>query len=497
MENASKGRLIAISNRLPIVLVKTRSGWMVKPGSGGLVTALAPVLRNRGGIWIGWCGCSNGGEIDDILKVAHRHAGYSLHSVALSEEDIRDYYYGFSNEIIWPLFHDLQTRCTFKPQYWHSYCDVNMKFADVVARYSTEQDYLWVHDYHLMLLAHALKEKGVRRKIAFFLHIPFPTTDIFMKLPWRLQVLNALLEYDLIGFQTQRDRRHFIRCLKLLGQDMRIRGRGGVVNVIIGERQVRVGAFPISIDYKHFVERASSREVADAAWYLHEALPDRQVILGIDRLDYTKGIPERLEAFRNALRNFPELQEKVTLVQVVVPSREEVAAYQVLKAEIERLVGEINGEFTRSGWVPIHYLYRSLDQTELLAYYRLAEIGLITPLKDGMNLVAKEYCACNLEENGVLILSEFAGAAAQLHRGAIMVNPYDVEGVSSALHMAFSMNHAERKARMKKLRRRVRNRDIFWWVNNFLKAFLSKDLHDFPEMEDYLPDIQELSDQVL
>ncbi len=446
------------------------------------------MLRNRGGFWIGWSGGTNDADLAGLMEPASKTAGYTLFPVPLTQEEANDYYYGFSNEIIWPLFHDLQTRCNFLPRYWYQYLKVNKRFAEVTAIHSRETDYIWVHDYHLMHVAHALKEKGIKRQVGFFLHIPFPPLDIFMKLPWRAQILNALLEYDLLGFQTLRDRRHFLQCIQTLIGGVRIRGRGPVVTAYVGNREVRVGAFPISIDFKSFVKDASSKEVADTAWYLHEALPDRQVILGVDRLDYTKGIPERLYAFKDALERFPELRGKISLVQVVVPSREGVLEYQNLKSEIERLVGEINGRFTTSGWVPIHYLYRSLDRYELLAYYRLAEIALITPLKDGMNLVSKEYCACNLEENGVLILSEFAGAAAQLHRWAIMVNPYDVEGVSNAIHQAFHMNHGERQARMGRLRGAIRRRDIFWWVNTFLKAALAKDLHAFPYvMEDYVP----------
>lgn len=479
-------RLVVVSNRLPISLVQGSDGWEIRPSEGGLVTALAPVLRNRGGLWIGWSGGE--ADIDDVtglVKTASREAGYTLHPVSLSSEEISDYYYGFSNEVIWPLFHDLQTRCSFKPRYWRQYLAVNQKFAKMTSRYSWDTDYIWVHDYHLMHLGQSLREIGIKRNTGFFLHIPFPSADIFMKLPWRTQILRALLEYDLISFQTLRDRRHFIQCIHHLDTGIKVSGRGSVVTVIVDGKRIRLGAFPISIDYNVFAKDAASQQVADTAWYLHEALPHRKVILGVDRLDYTKGIPERLEAFRDALRRFPELQEKITLVQIVVPSREEVPEYQALKAEIERLVGEINGQFTRSGWVPIHYLYRSLDRWKLIAYYRLAEIALVTPLKDGMNLVSKEYCACNLEGNGVLILSEFAGAAAQMHRAAIMVNPYDVEGVSSAIHQAFNMDPAEKSARMYRLRRIVRRRDIFWWVNTFLRAAFAKDLHAFPAIEDY------------
>ncbi len=482
-------RIVAVSNRLPIRLVHGPDGLEIKPGAGGLVTALAPVFRNRGGVWIGWSGGTDDEDLAGLMEPASREAGYRLYPVPLSADEVGDYYYGFSNEVIWPLFHDLQTRCNFRPRYWQQYLNVNRKFAEITTKHSSETDYIWVHDYHLMHMAQSLKELGTERNTGFFLHIPFPPADIFMKLPWRAQILRALLEYELVGFQTLRDRKNFIQCLRHISSGIRTSGRGSVVTVIAGDKRVRVGAFPISIDYDAFARDAESKEVADLAWYLHEALPNRQVILGVDRLDYTKGIPERLEAFKDALSRFPELQGKITLVQVVVPSREEVPEYQMLRAELYRLVGEINGQFTRSGWVPIHYLYRSLDRSELLAYYRLAEIAIITPLKDGMNLVAKEYCACNLEENGVLILSEFAGAAAQLHRGAIMVNPYDVEGMSNAIHQAFHMDQAERHNRMHRLREVVRHRDIFWWVNNFLEAAIAKDLRAFPAVEDYMPEI--------
>ncbi len=484
-------RLVAVSNRLPITLVRKGDSWTIKPGAGGLVTALAPVLKNRGGLWIGWSGAALGEDIANKIEPASKEVGYQLHPVQLTQSEVQDFYHGFSNEVIWPLFHDLQSRCNFRPRYWYGYLEVNKKFAGVAAKFSNESDFIWVHDYHLMSMAKALKDLGVQRKTGFFLHIPFPSLDIFLKLPWREQVLRNLLEYDLVGFQTMRDRRNFLTCIQRLCPGMKSYGRGAVVRVNVGGREVRVGAFPISIDFDAFEHQASSRPVADTAWFLHEAIPERQVILGVDRLDYTKGLPEKFKAFRNALERYPELHKKVTLVQVVVPSREGVPEYQSLKAEIDRLVGEINGKFTCSNWVPIHYLYRSLDRQELLAYYRLAEIALVTPLKDGMNLVAKEYCACNMEGNGVLILSEFAGAAAQLQTGAILVNPYDVEGVANAIFRAFTMKMSERRRRMRRLREVVKRRNIFWWVDSFLHTALAKHLADFPYTEEeYLPHIE-------
>jgi trehalose 6-phosphate synthase len=275
-----------------------------------------------------------------------------------------------------------------------------------------------------------------------------------------------------------------VQCARLLAKEVQIEGRGQVMAAHVGKREVRIGAFPISIDYAAFQRRAASPEVTAKAQELHRLLPERKLILGIDRLDYTKGIPLRLKAFENLLERHPKLRERVSMIQVVVPSREDIPEYHRLRSEIEQLVGHINGRFARpGGWVPIWYEYRNLSRLELLAYYRAAHIALITPLKDGMNLVAKEYCTCSIEEDCVLILSEFAGAASQLYRGALLVNPYDIEGVADALRFAVDMAPAERQARMKRMRSSIREYDVFWWVDSFLRAAITKDLRAFPQPE--------------
>jgi len=481
---------MVVSNRLPFVLSKGEAGRdVIRPGSGGLVTALLPVLRDRGGSWVGWHGSTEPvNDLDGLLNEAAIESGYHLHAVALTREERHKFYYGFSNEIIWPLFHDLHSLCNFDPSFWHSYCDVNHKYAEVVAHTAADGDFIWVHDYHLMSVGAELRRLGMRARTAFFLHIPFPPLDIYVKLPWRFTLLHALLEYDLLGFQTLRDRRNFVQCVRVLIDDARVFGKGQVITIGLGNREVRLGSFPISIDFNGFVKHASTTVVAEKSAALRAQLPNRQLILGVDRLDYTKGIPQRLEAFRNALLRYPDLRERVTLIQIVIPSREDIPEYHDLKMNIERLVGEINGQFTQpGGWVPIHYVFRSLDPNELLAYYRAAEIALVTPHKDGMNLVAKEYCTCSIEEDCVLILSEFAGAAAQMQQGALLVNPYDIEGVADAIHHAFIMNPAERRARMRRLRRGIREQDVFWWVDSFLRAAIAKDLNAFPLPADYIP----------
>jgi alpha,alpha-trehalose-phosphate synthase [UDP-forming] len=468
-DNKGMRRLVVVSNRLPVALWEDGAGeWRARPGSGGLITALAPVLRRRGGVWVGWPGVSHEVPLNGQLDSAAREAGCTFMPVMLSEEEVRRYYLGFSNETLWPLFHDLQSYCKFDAATWEVYQKANRRFAEVTAASSVEGDFLWVHDYHLLLLAQELRRLGLNRQTGFFLHTPFPALDIFGKLPWRSQILRAMLDYDLVGFQTIRDRNNFIHCAETLLKGVHLRGVSGVDTVILPEHETRVGVFPISIDFDEFSRGATEREVTERAAELKSANQGRRIILGVDRLDYSKGIPLRLRAFKSALTLFPELRGKVTLIQIVVPSREGIADYQRLKAEIEGLVSEINGGFTEPGWAPVQYLFRSIPRSELLAYYRAAGVALVTPLKDGMNLVAKEYCAASPDEDGVLILSEFAGTAAQLHRDALLVNPYDTGAVARTIHRALGMSPEERRHRMHRLRHLIRRRDIYWWAERFL-----------------------------
>ena len=483
-------RLIVVSNRLPYVLENVPRGkWRLRPGSGGLVSALLPVLRDRGGIWIGWPGISEPvPDLTDIFHSASRDAGYVLEPVTLTQNEVDNYYHGYSNESIWPLFHDLQSRCNFEPDYWRAYVKVNRKFAAALTEHCRPDDFVWVHDYQLMDVAHDLREADCSSDLAFFLHIPFPAPDIFMKLPERLAVLTSLLAYDLLGFQTQRDRRNFIQCVRLLIKNAQVRVEGHLHVVRMGHREMRVGSFPIGIDAAGFATRAAAPEVEEMLSGIRTRFAGRQIVLGLDRLDYTKGIPHRLRAFADLLERFPEVRRRIHLFQVVVPSRVGISEYDDLKMEIEQLVGHINGRYSEVGWVPVHYFFRSLSETELLAFYRAASIALITPLKDGMNLVAKEFCACCLEEDSVLILSQFAGAAAQLGRSALVVNPYDVEQTADAIYNAFRMVPAERRYRMRRLQRNVRAQDIFWWVDSFMRTAIDKELRDFPVLEEYIPE---------
>ena len=464
------GRMIVVSNRLPVTIEQSPEGLRLRASSGGLVTALHPLFTESAGTWIGWTGTDASPELERLLEDFSEENNIILKPVFMSLEERSRFYCGFSNEIVWPLFHDLQSRCNFDPTYWEAYLAVNRRFAERVATETHRGDLVWVHDYHLMSVATELRQFGVDERLAYFHHIPFPSPDIFEKLPWRKDVLNALLSFDILGFQTLRDRRNFIACLRKFVKHTKATRYGENVVVDSPQRTTFVGAFPIGIDYEEFAHGASNNEVVMQADQIVKSLNGCCVILGVDRLDYTKGIPERLAAYRHLLNFHPEMRQRIALVEVVVPSREEIPKYFELKTQIERQVSEINGQFGGPGWVPIHYIHRALSRAELLAYYRAANIALITPLKDGMNLVAKEYCASRVHDDGVLILSEFAGSAFQLKCGSLLVNPYDTKAVAATIDVAYHMPLSEQQKRMRRLKAQIRRENIFHWRDSFWRC---------------------------
>ena len=467
---SAENRLIVVSHRLPISVERTAEGYQVTASSGGLVTALDSVLRKYAGVWIGYAGEESGGDVGRLIELACLDHSYRMEPVPLSAEEITKFYHGFSNEIVWPLFHDLQSRCNFDPEYWSAYREVNRRFADAAARFASDNSFVWVHDYHFGLIGGYLRQKNLPCGTGFFQHIPFPPPDIFEKLPWRTPMLEGMLDYDVVGFQTERDQRNFLECVSAILPGASVVKRSDGVHVHYGSRCVRVASFPISIDFHEFADVASRDEVTVRVRKLRQEQQGRKIILGVDRLDYTKGIVERLRAFRHMLGHWPQMKRAVTLLQLVVPSRADIPKYRELKEEVERLVSEINGEFSDVGWVPVHYFYRAFDREELVVHYRAADVAWVTPLKDGMNLVSKEYCASQVGETGVLILSEFAGSAAQLRHGALLVNPNDQQAMAEALISACEMPVTERVWRMGQLRRYLRENDVYDWAEAFLDA---------------------------
>ncbi len=455
-------RLIIASNRLPVTVTATPDGVSVEPSTGGLATGMKGPHERLGGLWIGWPGHLEGLAAEQRAEVDRRLAALRLEGVPLSAEEVERYYEGYANSVLWPLFHYALGRLPDELRDLDAYEAVNAKFADAIAARHEPGDLVWIHDYQLMRVPALLRERVPDARIGFFLHIPFPSSEIFRSLPHRDRLLEGLLGADLVGFHTAAYVRHFASsALRLLGAATevdRLRWHG---------REVRLGAFPMGIDAARFDALARAEDVL-AKVARHRAGGARLVV-GVDRLDYTKGIPQRLLAFEALLRREPALRGRVRLVQVAVPSRENVGAYQDLRAEVDALVGRIQGEFATSTWSPIHYMYRGLAQADLVALYRAADVLAVTPLRDGMNLVAKEFVASRPDGDGVLVLSELAGAAAEMSE-AIVVNPYDVEATADALHRALEMPPDERRTRMGLLRERVASHDVHWWARTFVAA---------------------------
>ena len=446
---------MVVSNRLPFTLQRSAEGLERKPSAGGLVSALDPVLQKRGGTWIGWPGL----ELKRGERVNPRFHRYRVSGVQVSEAEAARHYGGFSNRTLWPLFHSLPVLSRFDRRDWEVYQKVNARFAKVAAEHADGAELVWIQDYHLMLAPEELRLERPDVRSAFFLHIPFPPWDVFRVCPWDRELLRGMLGSDLIGFHVEGYAKNFLDCVE--------RGLGARVDrtrmvVEHGDRIVKVGFFPIGIEFGVYERDAKQAPRQD------EEIRER-LILGVDRLDYTKGIPERIRAFERLLELYPEHREKVVFLQLTVPSRSQVAEYRELKREVDELVGRVNGRFATAGWSPIRYMYRSLPRRRLCGLYRDADVALITPIRDGMNLVAKEYVTCQVEEPGVLILSRLAGAAETM-REALQVNPFDLDGTARAIHRALVMDQAERASRITSLRRRERRDDVEAWVKSFLGA---------------------------
>jgi len=455
----NEGRLVVVSNRLPFHSVRRKGRVAFVPSPGGLVSALEPALRECGGVWVGWPGTAPDGPAAIRHPPLPRAAGVAYRAVPLSNHEVNLYYGEFANRTIWPLFHYFVGRTRIDGTTWPVYERVNQRFAEAAAQVA-EPRLVWIHDYHLLRVPHYLRRVRPTCAIAFFLHIPFPHPDVFRVLPWARELLRGLLAADLIAFQVPKYAAHFLSSAEeLLGLEV---DRGAGAAYFEG-RRVAVQAHPISIDV------ARIAQLAGASLDRVERRDEPKSILGVDRLDYTKGIPERLLAVERFFERYPAWRGRARFTQVLVPSRERVAEYRDLKRQIDEMVGRINGRLSESGWTPIRYLVRSLPTEELAPLYRQADVALVTPLRDGMNLVAKEYVAANAEGQGVLILSEMAGAAEELPE-ALIVNPFNIDAVAEALHDALSMPDAERRARMTALVDRVTRNDVHAWTSGFLEA---------------------------
>ncbi|WP_426623714.1 alpha,alpha-trehalose-phosphate synthase (UDP-forming) [Leifsonia sp. McL0607] len=486
-----------MSNRLPVDRVLDESGrasW--RPSPGGLVTALQPVMRAEDGVWVGWAGVAD----EDVEPFVAD--GINVLPVALSEQELREYYEGFSNATLWPLYHDVIAQPSYHREWWESYVRVNRRFAEAAAGAAAHGAVVWVHDYQLQLVPAMLRQIRPDLVIGFFNHIPFPPYGIYSQLPWRRQIIDGLLGADVIGFQRVADAGNFSRAVR------RLKGyetRGSIIEVPIDSddpeagshrhvttnrhgglvRTVLARAFPISIDAEQYQSLARRPDIQARAKEIREELGNPEtVMLGVDRLDYTKGIGHRLKAYGELIRDEELDVEKVTLVQVASPSRERVETYRQLRDEIELTVGRINGDYATLGHSAVAYLHHGYPREEMVALYLAADVMLVTALRDGMNLVAKEYVATRVDEDGVLVLSEFAGASDEL-RQALLINPHDIEGLKGAILQAVAMPKRDRVRRMRALRKKVLTNDVARWSAGFLDA-LTRSAHGDHPLQDPL-----------
>ncbi|HEY9312991.1 trehalose-6-phosphate synthase [Williamsia sp.] len=473
----TRADFVVVANRLPVdkeVLADGSVRWKRSPG--GLVTALEPILRSRTGAWVGWSGQPDVVEHPEV-------EGLQLFSVPLSAQEIAEYYEGFSNATLWPLYHDVIVKPEYHRDWWNSYVAINRRFAEAASEAAAEGAVVWIQDYQLQLVPKMLRMLRPDLRIGFFLHIPFPPVELFMQMPWRTEIIEGLLGADLIGFHLPGGAQNFLYLARRLAGQATSKGQVGVRSkfgvVQVGFRTVRVGAFPISIDSGELDSRAKSKEVRKRAAEIRQELGNpKKILLGVDRLDYTKGIDVRLQALAELLEEGRVNPDDITMVQLATPSRERVDSYIKMRGDIEQLVGNINGNFSQVGHPVVQYLHRPVPRDDLIAFFVAADVMLVTPLRDGMNLVAKEYVACRSDLGGALVLSEFTGAAAEL-RQAFQANPYDTDGVKLAITDALEQDPEEGKRRMRALRRQVLTHDVQRWAKSFLGA-LGADAETIP-----------------
>ena len=468
------GKTIIISNRLPVQLQISNGEITAVPSVGGLATGMKSVHSGGDSIWIGWSGLTDEDIPNELSKdIDKALAKHGSSKVKLSAEEVDGFYYGFSNRTIWPLFHYFLEYSEFELDSWNTYRAVNQKFADAILEKAGEDDIIWVHDYQLMLVPQMVREQRPNISIGFFLHIPFPSFEIFRTMPWREEVLMGLLGSDLIGFHTYDYERHFLSSVRrILGLEVSFN------DIYLDNRVIKADSFPMGIDYKKFRDAAKEHgtrkpeELSELQQRLNTHKkndPKNKFLLSIDRLDYSKGIAKRLYAFEYFLNKYPEYKEKVRLIILAVPSRSNVPQYQLLKKEIDELVGRINGEFATVSWTPIWYFYRSMPFENLIDLYTSCDIAWLTPLRDGMNLVAKEYIATRIDKTGVLILSEMAGSANEMNE-SLLINPNNFEQIADSIHEAINMSKEEQQARNQVLQKRLERYNVEKWANDFMNS---------------------------
>ncbi|MCL6610961.1 MAG: trehalose-6-phosphate synthase [Peptococcaceae bacterium] len=463
-------RLVAVSNRGACTFRETARGLVGVPSVSGLVSAIEPIITREGGAWIAWGG--RYGKEDEVLggtwPMPETGSRYVFHEVMLTPREIGLYYNGFANGCLWPLCHSFIEKSVFNEEDWQAYRKVNEKYAEVVLKTTLPRDLIWVHDYHLALLPARIRRYRTNARISLFWHIPFPPAEIFAAMPWAREYISSMLDAELIGFHTRNYAHNFLQAAGEIA--------GAEVDYLTGTiyhggRKTKAVSAPIGINWREFEALARSDEVVRKASQIRRAAGGDYLLVGVDRLDYTKGIPERLNAVAWLLENYPDYRDKITFIQITVPSRTSTGAYLDLKRQIEETVGRINGSYTENYHVPVKYIFKPLSKPELAAHYLAADMALVTPVKDGLNLVAKEYVATKANDAGVLLISHFAGAAAQL-KEALVTNPYNPRETAAKIVQGLEMPRAEKKRRLDALNKIVREQDIYWWWRQLRQKWL-------------------------
>ncbi len=469
--------LIVVSNRLPFTRSQDKSGNFIwRKATGGLITAMEPILQDLNGIWLGWDGFTvekTGKEklkIIDIKNIRAKQqrgdASYRMGCIPLTNQEFEEYYNHFSNGTLWALFHYFFEKCFLDYNAWDTYCKVNERFAHYIDKIASKDDIIWIQDFHLFMVPYYLRKLRPHQEIHFFLHIPFPHIDIFSILPWQRQILEALLCCNTVGFHHRQYLRNFAGAVNLYRKEKAL----SMKKTLEDKTATRFYSNPISIDFELIEKTSRDPEVQSRARSIRAKAGCPKQMIGVDRIDYSKGIKERMLGLEMLLDNHPELKEQFFYYQLVVPSREGVGAYKKLKKEIDEIIGRINGKFSTGLWAPIHYNYGTVDFEELVALYLASDVALVTPLRDGMNLVCKEYIAAHSDNDGVLVLSRFTGAIAEI-KNSLPVNPYSIEDIANAIYQALYMPKEEREKRMVRMRKNIRSNNIKTWLENCLENF--------------------------
>ncbi len=474
--------IILVSALIPVSIEEENGEYKAKVSPGGLITTLSQSIKGKSVKWFGWYGFEKFSKhIEELIIEEGKKKGLNLFPISLSKEEIYNFFNMFSNGVIWPLFHSFTQYCRFNEDYWHFYKKANEKFARKILKHIDKDTVLWVHDYHFFLLPKYIKEKNKNVKINFFLHIPFPSPEIFLKLPWRKEIIDGFLNFDFAGFHTQIDKENFINCVKHF-YNVKEEKADYFTDIYIQGKKIRLASIPISIDFNFYDKSARKKETVKIFKDLKEKYKDKHLIISVDRIDYTKGLVEKLNGYRRFLEKYPEYREKVVLMISTAPNVKKLPEYENLEKEFHHKIAEINGSLGTENWRPVLFINRRLSLEELTAYYRTADISLITPIKDGLNIVCKEYAASNVDLNGAVILSEFAGASTEIGDFVYLVNPNDIENIADTIKKVIEEKQEIKKEKMENLRKHINKFNIYWWAETYFKIAEGKNINNFPKI---------------